>query len=123
MQVEGTETLVKAADLLDHLVKGNSSDGALESRMQQNAGLDDAPQLNKLDANTLGSLDQSMLDQAALKDHVQADGSLIPPPPVGEATGVRRPRRAGVDAAGPQARHGLTAHRKHTPWPPHPPPP
>jgi len=79
VKVSGVDTLVKAVDLAKHLVDGT---GAIEKRVQDDTGMDTAPTLNALDNNTLGGIDQSLMDNAALKP--KADGSLPPPPPVGE---------------------------------------
>lgn len=79
VKVSGVDTLVKAVDLAKHLVDGT---GAIEKRIQDDTGMDTAPTLNALDNNTLGGIDQSLMDNAALKP--KADGSLPPPPPVGE---------------------------------------
>lgn len=80
VKVSGVDTLVKAVDLAAHLIGGT---GATEKRIQDDTGLDSAPNLDGLSNNALGGFDQSLIDNAGLKPN--ADGSLPPPPPVGEA--------------------------------------
>lgn len=77
VKLSGVDTLVKAADLTAELLGGGAA-----TRMKQDTGLDTKPDLSALSNNTLGNIDQSQLDNKALQ--ANADGSLPPPPPVGE---------------------------------------
>jgi hypothetical protein len=79
VKVSGVDTLVKAVDLAAHLIGGT---GATEARIQGETGLNTAPNLDGLGNNALGGFDQSLIDNAGLKPN--ADGTLPPPPPVGE---------------------------------------
>jgi hypothetical protein len=77
IKVDGVDKLVKAADLTADLLGGGAA-----KRMKEDTGLDTKPDLSALSNNTIGNIDQSQLDNKALQPH--ADGSLPPPPPVGE---------------------------------------
>jgi hypothetical protein len=77
IKVDGVDKLVKAAELTADLLGGGAA-----KRMKEDTGLDTKPDLSALSNNTIGNIDQSQLDNKALQPH--ADGSLPPPPPVGE---------------------------------------
>lgn len=80
VKVGGLDVLVKPDELKDALTKNT---GAMESRIQQDTGMKDAPKLDELGNNALGPLDQSLQDAAART--ADAQGQLPPNPPVGEA--------------------------------------
>ncbi|MEK8086434.1 hypothetical protein WNB94_08460 [Aquabacterium sp. A3] len=85
VEVAGVDTLVKATDLAAHLM-GNGGIGQMELRIRQSAGLNTTPSLEGRDNQTLGSIDQSFQDHAALPSSLTpvSSGGAAALPPVGE---------------------------------------
>jgi hypothetical protein len=84
--VNGVDTLVRATDLAAHLT-GNGGIGQMEVRIRQSAGLNTTPSLEGRDNQTLGSIDQSFQDHAALpavSQPVSSPAGAAALPPVGE---------------------------------------
>lgn len=79
VKVNGVDVLVKPDELKDALTKNT---GAMEKRIQEDTGLEDAPKLDAYGNNVLGPIDQSLQDAAART--LDAQGNPPPAPPVGE---------------------------------------
>ena len=92
VEVAGVDTLVKATDLAAHLT-GNGGIGQMELRIRQSAGLNTTPSLEGRDNQTLGSIDQSFQDHAALPSSPTpvSNGGAAALPPVGERLETEAP--------------------------------
>lgn len=81
VKLNGVDVLVKPDELKDALTRGVNL-GALESRIQQDTGMEDAPHLEGYGNNVIGPIDQSLQDAAARS--IGGQGPASPLPPVGE---------------------------------------